>query len=167
MKTKPISEIFNMTVADSGDIPDYEDGDIPFVTSTEVNNGIVKYVEPLEGDLVFTGPCVVISGLGFATVHTGKVLPKGNGGDSCTVLVPKSDLDLQSFFSFAACFNVLHRWRFSFGRKCGKSRVEVLAVPWPPPEIKQIWQEQRGLIQKSFSELDKTMSSKFTVPDTP
>lgn len=161
---KAINDIFNLTVADSGDIPDYEDGAIPFVTSTEANNGIVKYVQPLEGDLVFQGPCIVISGLGFATVHTGKILPKGNGGDSCTVLVPKSSLDIRSFFSFAACFNALHKWRFSYGRKCGKARIEILSVPWPPPQIDGVWEEQKSLILESIAQLQETMASKYEAP---
>ncbi len=121
-----ISELFDMTVARSKSTDDYLPGDIPFVTNTEVNNGVVSYVEPFDGDKVFEGPAICISGLGHATVHLGSFLPKGNGGDSCTVLAPKDKISKTELLYYAALFNTLHGWRFSFGRKTSKRRLESL-----------------------------------------
>lgn len=66
------------------------------------------------------------SGLGHATVHLGEFLPKGNGGDSCTVLIPRIELTNTELLYYAALFNTLHGWRFSFGRKTSKRRLESL-----------------------------------------
>lgn len=141
MKTPPtlkrLDKLFNMDVARSGGTKDYPSGSTPFVTSSQVNNGVVAYVEPLEGDKIFCGPAIAISGLGHATVHTGKFLPKGNGGDSLTVLKPKETATLSDLISMAASFNALHSWRFSFGRKCSKSRLASLEIPFPPADIKK------------------------------
>ena len=115
-----ISELFNMTAAKSKSTDDYTPGTIPFITNTEMNNGVVSYVEPFDTDKVFQGPAICISGLGHATVHLGPFLPKGNGGDSCTVLIPKENLLNNEILYYAALFNTLHGWRFSFGRKTRK-----------------------------------------------
>jgi len=121
-----ISSLFEMTPAKSKSTDDYLAGEIPFVTNTEMNNGVVSYVEPFDDDKVFAGPAICISGLGHATVHLSTFLPKGNGGDSCTVLVPKQSLSNNDLLYYAALFNTLHSWRFSFGRKASKRRLAGL-----------------------------------------
>ena len=141
---KQLDSIFDFRTARSGGVDDYTAGEVPFVTSTELNNGVVAYVVPDEEDKVFQGPAIAISGLGYATVHLGSFLPKGNGGDSLTILKPKSTMIVEELISIAASFNALHQWRFSYGRKCSTGRLEKLRVPFPPVPISSIWvQEQR------------------------
>jgi hypothetical protein len=123
-----ISDIFNISVAKSKSTDDYIPGNIPFVTNTEVNNGIICYVEPFDDDKIFSGPAICISGLGYATVHFDKFLPKGNGGDSCTILKPKDKFSKAELLYYAALFNTVHGWRFSFGRKASKRRLENLGM---------------------------------------
>jgi len=121
-----VQELFAIDVAKSKSTDDYVAGDVPFVTNTEINNGVARYVEQFDDDKVFEGPAICISGLGYATVHYGKFLPKGNGGDSCTILKPKSALKKSEILYYAALFNTLHNWRFSFGRKASRRRLESL-----------------------------------------
>lgn len=123
-----IINLFDIAVAKSKSTDDYSAGDVPFVTNAEINNGVVRYVEPFEDDKVFEGPAICISGLGYATVHYGVFLPKGNGGDSCTILKPKGDLRRSELLYYAALFNALHGWRFSFGRKASRRRLENLMM---------------------------------------
>ncbi|WP_421220970.1 restriction endonuclease subunit S [Aeromonas enteropelogenes] len=123
-----IVDLFKMTAAKSKSTDDYMSGDVAFVTNTELNNGVVSYVEPFDDDKVFEGPAICISGLGHATIHLGRFLPKGNGGDSCTVLIPRQDLSNGELLYYAALFNVLHGWRFTFGRKTSKRRLENLEL---------------------------------------
>jgi hypothetical protein len=96
------------------------------VTNAELNNGVVRYVEPFDDDRVFDGPAICISGLGHATVHFSRFLPKGNGGDSCTVLKPLTPMANVALIYYGALFNTLQSWRFSFGRKANKTRLERL-----------------------------------------
>lgn len=121
-----LSKLFNLHAAKSKGTNDYSAGKIPFVTNTTLNNGIVRYVDPFDDDLVFSGPAICISGLGHATLHFDSFLPKGNGGDSCTVLCPKKPMTNVQLIYYAALFNALHRWRFSFGRKANVRRIERL-----------------------------------------
>ncbi|MBH3281272.1 restriction endonuclease subunit S [Serratia marcescens] len=121
-----IDDLFLIDVARSKSTEDYSPGSIPFVTNTEINNGVVRYVDPLDKDKVFDGPAICISGLGYATVQFGKFLPKGNGGDSCTVLLPKTKMSNYEILYYSALFNVAHGWRFTFGRKTSKTRLKDL-----------------------------------------
>lgn len=124
-----IKSLFDLQAAKSKGVDDYDKGSMPFVTSTELNNGVVAYVDPEPSDKVFQGPALVVSGLGHASVQPGKFLPKGNGGDSLTVLTPKDACTTAELVEFAAAFNVLHKWRFSFGRKCSVTRLADLKLP--------------------------------------
>lgn len=141
-----LDKIFSMAVAKSAGTKDYPPGDVPFVTSSELNNGVVAYVDPMPSDKIFEGPAVAISGLGHATVHLGKFLPKGNAGDSLTILTPKEPLSHAELIAFAATFNSLHRWRFSFGRKCSKNRLLSLEVPFPFADVSEWVQQDIGTL---------------------
>ncbi|WP_156111611.1 hypothetical protein [Thalassospira australica] len=124
-----IEKLFQLSTAKSRSIDDYDHGDVPFVTNTELNNGVVAYVSPQFGDKVFTGPAICISGLGHATVHFGEFLPKGNGGDSCTILKTRQFKALPEIVYYAVLFNTTHKWRFSYGRKANIRRISGLQLP--------------------------------------
>ncbi|MBS1858974.1 MAG: hypothetical protein JST11_26615 [Acidobacteria bacterium] len=156
-----ISEAYTHLVARSHDTQEYEDGPVPFVTSAETDNGVVKYVKPLDGDRVVEGPCIVISGLGFATLHAGRVLPKGNGGDSCTILKAKTKASMAEYLSFAAVFNLLHKWRFSYGRKCGWSRIAELEVPDELPSVATVWKSQQDRLGTCLGDVSSTLFEEF------
>lgn len=123
-----LSDLFFLKVAKSKGNEDYDDGNIPYISSTTMNNGVVKFVEPYPDDKVFPGGLICVSGLGFATLQLTDFLPKGNGGDSATILVPKQDMTVSELIYYTATFNLLHNWRFSFGRKCGKERITNLEL---------------------------------------
>lgn len=122
-----LEKLFELKKGSSHDSDDYEPGAMPFVTSTERNNGVMKFVTPLEDDVVFPGGVVAISGLGHATVQQQAFLPKSNGGDALTVLVPLEPKSTHWLIAFAAYFNHAHKWRFGFGRKAG-SRIDDLLL---------------------------------------
>ncbi|HIF9158915.1 TPA: restriction endonuclease subunit S [Photobacterium damselae] len=158
-----ISTFFEMTAAKSKSTDDYSAGDVPFVTNTEMNNGVVSYVEPFDSDKVFEGPAICISGLGHATVHLGTFLPKGNGGDSCTVLIPKEELTNNELLYYAALFNTLHGWRFTFGRKTSKRRLESLELTpthkTPPINLHQLTTDNNKLMLKLLKEKEAEFES--------
>jgi len=139
---KRIAEIFTLDVARSSGVDDYLPGPVPFVTSSELNNGVVAYVTPDVWDKVFEGPALCISGLGNATVQPSKFLPKGNGGDSLTVAIPTADMSVSQLVAVAASFNSLHKWRFSYGRKCSKGRLIALELPIELPPVPATWESE-------------------------
>lgn len=124
---------------------------------------------PDEEDRAFHGPAIAISGLGYATVHLGQFLPKGNGGDSLTVLKPKSEMTVEQLVSVAATFNALHQWRFSFGRKCSVGRLEKLRIPLPPKPICAIWDREKDTLTSLAAHIRTQLNAKalpFTAEET-
>jgi hypothetical protein len=152
-----LGQLFHLAAAKSGGVDDYGPGPIPFVTSAEINNGVVAYVTPEAEDVVVDGPAIAISGLGHATVHLRRFLPKGNGGDSLTILKPKTEMSVGVLISVAAAFNALHKWRFSYGRKCSVDRLRILAIVWPLADIAQNWTDE----SKVLRQIDARIQSAF------
>lgn len=138
-----IDDLFDLDVAKSKGNEDYDKGEIPYISSTTMNNGVLQFVEPYEDDKVFEGNKICISGLGFATVQLNTFLPKGNGGDSATILTPKEDMTIKELIYYTASFNLMHTWRFSFGRKAGKDRIKNLNL-------------------KTYADYDKLFGDEFT-----
>ena len=150
--TSRMSDLFTFTSARSHGVDDYVEGNVPLVTSTMLNNGVVGLVAPQLGDKVFEGPALVISGLGQATVQLTKFLPKGNGGDSLTICVPREPISTPHLVALAAAFNYLHAWRFSFGRKCSVSRISPLQIP-DLPRIEPIWDDAASTMTRLAASL--------------
>jgi len=151
-----IRDLFRIDTAKSRSTDNYSPGEVPFVTNIESNNGVVCYVEPFEDDKVFENPAICISGLGYATVHRIRFLPKGNGGDSCTVLTPHESCSNTELLYYAALFNTLHKWRFSFGRKANKRRLEKLDLKplfkESPVEVVSESEEKNALMLRLLQE---------------
>ncbi|AJK86559.1 MULTISPECIES: restriction endonuclease subunit S [Lysinibacillus] len=148
-----ISDLFTISVAKSKGVDDYDDGAYPFITNTEINNGIVKYVEPFDEDKIFSAPAICISGLGYATLQLKDFLPKGNGGDSATILIPKKEMGIEELMYYTAVFNLQHKWRFSFGRKANKRRIQNLI-------LSPVYQQSLGFDSESIS---KTIQNKLDI----
>jgi len=123
-----ISELFRIGVGKSKANDEYDEGNIPYVSSTTFNNGVLQFVEPYQEDKVFDGGTICVSGLGFATLQLQRFLPKGNGGDSATLLIPLVEMSITELVYYTATFNMLHNWRFSFGRKANKTRIQDLEM---------------------------------------
>ncbi|WP_157639782.1 hypothetical protein [Lamprocystis purpurea] len=122
-----INSLFSIVPAKSHGTDDYDTGDTPFITNSRLNNGVARFVEPIPGDKVIDAFTICISGLGYATLQVKDYLPKGNGGDSATILIPLTAMTFEELLFYTAQFNLIHGWRFSFGRKASKKRIEKLS----------------------------------------
>lgn len=118
-------KIFNIVNAKSSNIEDYAIGDTPFVTSTELNNGVEKYIDPDEGSLIFDVPCIALSSFGFATVQIPPFVARSHG--AVIVLKPKKVMALNELSYYASQIN-LQKWRFSYGRWVTKKRLLKLKI---------------------------------------
>lgn len=125
------TDLFDMENAKSSNIEDYQIGDIPFVTSTELNNGVEKFIEPDGNETVYQKPCIAVSSFGFATVQLPPFVARSHG--AVIVLKPKEEMDIVDLSYFAAQIN-LQKWRFSYGRWATQKRLLKMDV-WPLGEI--------------------------------
>lgn len=65
----------------------YDDGDVPYVSSGNYNNGILKYVKPKDGEELDKGNCITISPVDGSTFYQEEdFLGRGGGGSSIIIL---------------------------------------------------------------------------------
>jgi len=65
----------------------YNDGDVPFVASGNFNNGVLKYLEPKQGEILDKGNCITVSPVdGSCFYQENDFLGRGGAGSSIILL---------------------------------------------------------------------------------
>lgn len=118
-------DLFTIVNAKSNNIEDYREGKVPFITSTELNNGTEKFIETDDDETVIKEPCIALSSFGFATVQLPPFVARSHG--AVIILKPKVKMNLVELSYFAAQIN-LQKWRFSYGRWVTKKRLLKLDI---------------------------------------
>ena len=71
----------------SRSIKTYNEGDVPYVSSGSVNNGIISYLEPNEGEDLEKGNCITVSPLdGSSFYQEDDFLGRGGAGSAISLL---------------------------------------------------------------------------------
>jgi len=119
---------FKIKRCKSGNLENYPDGDVPFVSNTTLNNGVVRYVSTLnDKEIIDDVPCITINGFGFATIQITPFIGSGNGGVYVSALIPKVPMNTIELSYYAGQIN-LQSWRFSYGRRAIKRRIIELKL---------------------------------------
>src|ERR1700682_1298320 len=123
-----LRSLFQPNNAKSGNLEEYSDGEVPFVSNSNLNNGVVRYVEPLSDDeVIIQVPCIAVNGFGFATIQTEPFIGAGNGGVHVIALIPKKPMTVLELAYYAALLNYAS-WRFSYGRRAILRRLERVTL---------------------------------------
>ena len=70
-------------------------------------------------------------------------------------------ITVEDLMCFAAAFNALHKWRFSYGRKCSISRTQDLEFPFPLPKASEVWNTESNLVSSINTLVDKKLEQKI------
>lgn len=82
-----ISRLFEIRSPAARTIKTYNDGDIPYVSSGGVNNGIISYLEPKEEEELEEGNCITVSPLdGSSFYQEDDFLGRGGAGSAISML---------------------------------------------------------------------------------
>lgn len=82
-----ISRVFRISSPASRSIKTYNEGDIPYVSSGSVNNGIISYLEPNEDEDLEKGNCITVSPLdGSSFYQEEDFLGRGGAGSAISLL---------------------------------------------------------------------------------
>lgn len=82
-----ISRVFRISSPASRSIKTYNEGDIPYVSSGSVNNGIISYLEPNEDEDLEKGNCITVSPLdGSSFYQEDDFLGRGGAGSAISLL---------------------------------------------------------------------------------
>lgn len=82
-----ISKIFEIKSPAARSIKTYNEGDVPYVSSGGVNNGIVSYLEPKDDEELEKGNCITVSPLdGTSFYQDDDFLGRGGAGSAISLL---------------------------------------------------------------------------------
>lgn len=120
--TKPLTYFFHIKNGKSSGEKNFSDGDLPYVSSGDENNSIIRLVAGMSSELYADG-AITITAFGCACLQPWPFIARGNGGSSVRVLIPKFDMGFKELIWFASQIN-LQRWRFFYARMAIKGRLE-------------------------------------------
>ena len=127
IKCDSLTEIFDICSAKAMNIEDYGNGNVPFVTSTTLNNAVEMFIEPSESDKHFEAFNISMSSFGYANIQVEKFVARSHG--AVLVLKPKKNINLsmQELLFYTASLN-LQKWRFSYGRWVTEDRLKKIKL---------------------------------------
>lgn len=135
-KTAEIKFFFNVLNGKSSGEKNYLEGTVPYISSGDLTNSIIRLID-LEEDELFEQGGITVTAFGQAYVQPWAFMARGNGGSSVRVLIPKYKMNFNELIWFASQINA-QRWRFFYGRMAIKSRLERLEITSPPSYLKEL-----------------------------
>lgn len=92
----------------------YEEGDVAFVASGNFNNGVTKWCEPQNGEVLDEGNCITVSPLdGAAFYQKESFLGRGGAGSAILMLRNKSLDELSGLFISSVIRGTLTKYTYS------------------------------------------------------
>ena len=82
-----VSRLFTITSPATRSIKTYNEGEVPYVSSGSINNGIVSFLEPKENEELEKGNCITVSPLdGSSFYQETDFLGRGGAGSAVSML---------------------------------------------------------------------------------
>lgn len=146
-KTFRLDEIFDIHSGDFHSVEDLNSGQIPLISCSDTDNGIAGFYDIPEENTYINIITVAYDGQPLsAKFHNYRFAAYDNVG----VCVPKIDLKPTTLFLIILMVN-RERWRYSYGRKCYKSKLQNLQIELPATADGKIDQD---LIERMVKEQD-------------
>lgn len=133
-----VDQIFDVHSGDYHATEELDTGAIPLISCGDIGNGVVGYFDIPEENRYKSCLTVAYNGSPILT----KFHPYEFGAkDDVAVLLPNTHLQESTLLYIAACLNRIS-WRYSYGRKCFRKKLQAVKIPVPVRE-------------KSSSEIDE------------
>jgi len=130
----PVSYFFDVVNGKSSGEKNYREGAIPYISSGDQSNSIIRLIDPEEGE-VFDAGGITVTAFGQAYIQPWPFMARGNGGSSVRVLIPRYKMSFNDLVWFASQINA-QKWRFFYARMSIKSRLERLEITSPSHRLK-------------------------------
>jgi hypothetical protein len=130
MRTKEfrVVELFQVQSGDFHAVADLDAGDVPLISCGDFNNGLVDYYD-IPPDRQYRN-AVTVAYNGSWPLTT-KFHPYAFGAkDDVAVLVPRNPMKQSVLMYVAALLNRII-WRYSYGRKCFREKLEGVILDMP------------------------------------
>lgn len=122
-----LSELFDIQTGDFHSINELEKGNTPLISCSDVDNGIVGFYDIPNEKTHKNKITVAYDGKPL----TAKYHPyKFTAYDNVGILIPKTKLRKTTLLFVTLILNI-ERWRYSYGRKCYKNKLDKTTIKLP------------------------------------
>ncbi|MCB9761651.1 MAG: N-6 DNA methylase [Alphaproteobacteria bacterium] len=132
----PLSDFFVIKNGRSAGERNYADGGVPYVSSGDTHNSIVRMIDVTDAE-TFDDGGLIVTAFGQACVQPWPFAARGNGGSAVRVLIPRYRMSFRELAWFVVQINA-QRWRFFYARMAIKSRITLLEVRSPPAPLPDV-----------------------------
>lgn len=109
---------------------DYDEGTVPFVASGNYNNGVLKYLQPHQDEILEQGRCITVSPVdGSAFYQEIPFLGRGGAGSSI-ILLYNDNIDLYSGYFIATVIQSVCR-KYIYNNMANKSTIREEKIKLP------------------------------------
>ena len=123
-----IGDIFSVSRPNARTKGEYSDGDIPFIASGAVNNGVIKCCTPRIDEVLDDGNCITVSPVdGSAFYQETSFLGRGGAGSSILILRSENLTKERGLFLSKAIQHTCSKYTYGrMGNKDGIKRERIL-----------------------------------------
>lgn len=142
-----ISQLFEVSSGDFHALKELDEGEIPLVSCGDTDNGVMGYYDVPEDKRYRRAITVAYNG---SWPIMSKFHPYVFGAkDDVAVLVPHTDMSALALLYVSALLNRM-TWRYSYGRKCFKEKLEGVEIPVPTITVGNELRIDESAIQRAF-----------------
>ena len=128
-----IKDLFTVKRPSARSQANYEDGDVPFVASGNFNNGVLKYLQPKENEILDSGNCITVSPIdGSSFYQEDDFLGRGGAGSSI-ILLYNPNLNLYNGYFIATVIRTVCR-KYAYSDMANKDTIGAEKIKLPVDE---------------------------------
>ena len=128
-----IKDLFTVKRPSARSQANYEDGDVPFVASGNFNNGVLKYLQPKENEILDSGNCITVSPIdGSSFYQKDDFLGRGGAGSSI-ILLYNPNLNLYNGYFIATVIRTVCR-KYAYSDMANKDTIGAEKIKLPVDE---------------------------------
>ena len=125
-----IERLFSIESPASRSIKTYNEGDIPYVSSGSMNNGIISYLEPKDDEELEKGNCITVSPLdGSSFYQEDDFLGRGGAGSAISLLYNEN---LSKYNALFICTVIkISSQKFDYNDALTSDNLKLLKIKLP------------------------------------
>lgn len=153
-----IKDLFTVKRPPARSQASYNEGNVPFVASGNFNNGVLKYLEPKNDEVLDMGNCITVSPIdGSSFYQEDDFLGRGGAGSSI-ILLYNPHLNLYNGFFIATVIRTVCR-KYAYSDMANKDTIGTEKIKLP---VDETGNPDFSYMESYMKNLELTVSSSLT-----
>lgn len=125
-----IQKLFRIEAPGKRSIKEYNEGEVPYVSSGSINNGISSYKEPKKGEVLEKGGCITVSPLDGSSFYQEKDFLGRGGAGSAISLLYNENLNLYNGIFICTIIKICAK-KFDYNDALTGNNLKTLVIKLP------------------------------------